>query len=170
MSKFKVGDEVYYLSEVTGNKRIGIVTHTSNHPKPNSVWAKWGGEKIDSWMPEDKVFFVTPPKPTGFEVGKKYSMDTSQEVFEVLGISHTYLWYKNIRTGIHVTEPLISTFVKSLREYIPPPPEEWRIVYKDRYGDVTVGKVPFKSESEALASRWYTDHKSSALKAIRVDA
>lgn len=167
MTKFKVGDEVYYLSEITGNKRIGIVTHTSNHPKPNSVWAKWGGEKIDSWMPENKVFFVTPPKSTGFEVGKKYrNTSYSSQHFTVLFVGTN----TSLVTDDKMNEWAISNKrFNKYEEYIPLPPEEWRIVYKDKYGNVTVGKTPFKSESEAKASRYWTDHTSS-FKTIRVDA
>lgn len=162
MTKFKVGDRIKTIKGTNilkTNSKYTILKYIRTHPIINN--------KFNKTNYIDDYFELI--KPTGFEVGKKYSTSTSQEVFEVLGISGTYLWYKNIRTGIHVTGLLTSTFVKCLREYIPPPPEEWRIVYKDRFGNVTVGKTPFKSESEAKASRYWTDH-SSSFKTIRVDA
>ena len=52
-----------------------------------------------------------------------------------------------------------------------PDPVEWRIVYKDRFGNVTVGKTPFKSESGAKASPFWTDHSDqNAFKTIRINA
>lgn len=104
---------------------------------------------------------------TGFEVGKKYKLISTGYLVEVLHSHGEENWLKN---------ELGKTFIVHDRdflyyeEYIPPPPGEWRIVYKDRYGNVTVGKTSFKSESEARASHYWTDHKSSAFKTIRVDA
>lgn len=167
MTKFKIGDEVYYNLLLSDRKVFGIVTKINNDPKPNSVWAKWDSSLVEAYMPEDKIFFVTPPKSTGFEVGKKYTLISTGHRVEVLHSNEKEHWLKN---------ELGKTFIVHDRdflyyeEYIPPPPEEWRIVYKDRYGNVTIGKTPFKSESEAKASRYWTDHKSSAFKIIRVDA
>lgn len=170
MSRFKVGDEVYYVSTVTGNKRIGTVIKSvriEDYPERNSIYANWNKEGV-GWMPEDKVFLLNPLKSTGFEVGKKYRRINGVTIYEIIHLGETRVFYHTD----HNQEGCIgkSLFHKFV-EYIPPPPEEWRIVYKDRFGNVTVGKVPFKSESEAKASQFWTDHSDQdAFKTIRVDA
>lgn len=103
---------------------------------------------------------------TGFEVGKKYMHSSGMRVRTVEYVSPSGVALAiDDETGKAVAYNNFSDY----KEYIPPPPEEWRIVYKDKFGNVTVGNIPFKSESEANASQFWTDH-STAFKTIRVDA
>jgi hypothetical protein len=159
MSKFKKGDEVYYISKWDGNKRMDGVVIRVNDGKVYA-WGEFG------WMPEDEVFFVKP-QPTGFEVGKWYE-HTSYAIgaFQVLfvGKSHALVTRGNGEWAIS-----LKNYGKH-REYIPPPPEEWRIVYKDNVGNIRLGVQPFASDVEARASVWWRNCDDAAFKTIRVDA
>ena len=107
-----------------------------------------------------------------FEVGKKYVGKDKSWRIEIVILAELddgdfAISYES--TNEIKVDKIHPSVFQYYEEYIPPPPEEWRIVYKDKYGNVTVGKTPFKSESEAKASRYWTDH-SSSFKTIRVDA
>lgn len=160
MTKFKIGDRVKAVKE-TSILRIGseytILRYVGAYPVISN-----GSVEIDYW---DDYFELV--KPAGFEVGKKYTLISTGHRVEVLHSNEKEHWLKNEKGKTFIVHD--RDFI-CYEEYIPPPPEEWRIVYKDRYGNVTIGKTPFKSESEAKASRYWTDHKSSAFKIIRVEA
>lgn len=171
MTKFKIGDKVKF----------------------NPKLFKAGAKEFDKGFKSEGVITIFPPYetmhvdgicvfkaafelivPTGFEVGKKYVFCGQQELKEIPEVIYTIeyrmsngKWAYTInkgRAGYHNDKDF-----EVFKEYIPPPPEEWRIVYKDKFGNVTVGNIPFKSESEANASQFWTDH-STAFKTIRVDA
>lgn len=178
MSKFKVGDRVRYVGkseEYHDNNDIGAIGTVVKYI-PNSVKVKWdkGSEHAGSGGKFDANLELIAP--TGFEVGKKYinASTTSSPIFTVEHIINetkevVLIYFSTLKCKV-VSSTIKTSSFDHFKEYIPSPPEEWRIVYKDKYGNVTVGKTPFKSESEAKSSRYWIDHPTTAFKTIRVDA
>lgn len=168
MTKFKAGDKIRRIIG-TGFPK-GKSFHKMGDIVEFSHYDYDGGELIVDVKGlsgySDKYELVTPAASIGFEVGKKYVLTSTQHRVEVLHSHGEEHWLKNEKGKTFVVHDRDFIYYE---EYIPPPPEEWRIVYKDEFGNVTVGKTPFKSKSEAKASRYWTDH-SSSFKTIRVDA
>jgi len=102
---------------------------------------------------------------TGFEVGKKYiNTNLPNRIYECISVFGKNGWL------IIKNSPSTHEFDNNRwKEYIPPPPEEWRIVYKTENGELIIGIMPFKSDEEARTSEFWRDSTSS-FKTIRVDA
>ena len=167
MTKFKIGDEVRIIKPHANSSNFLNTTFIITDR--NTDWdgePSWCGAGQPYRYKESQLELAHPLKSTGFEVGKKYVLTSTQHRVEVLHSHGGEHWLKNEKGKTFVVRDRDFIYYE---EYIPPLPEEWRIVYKDQYGNITVGKTPFKSESEAKASRYWTDH-SSSFKTIRVDA
>lgn len=168
-SRFKIGDEVRIIKPHA--HKSNFLNTTFIITSRDSDWDEepsWYGAGQPYRYKESQLELAHPPKSTRFEVGKKYRRINGVTIYEIIHLGETRVFYHtdHNQEGC-ISKSLFHKFV----EYIPPPPEEWRIVYKNSFGDITVGKIPFKSESEAKASSFWTDHSDQdAFKTIRVDA
>lgn len=97
------------------------------------------------------------------EVGKTYRNIELGILQKVVFVGRTYIVFINLKTNSE--EISLVNFTQNFWEEV----EEWRIVYKDELGDITVGTTPFKSDSEARNSKFWKDNVE-AFKTIRVDA
>jgi hypothetical protein len=169
MNKFKIGDRVKIASKRADRFHLNDNEFTITHScGPWDGEESWGSTKTNlkglesfglRWK-ESELELVTP---TTFEVGKMYKHSSyALPPFTVLFIGETHAF---VRRGKDEWVVSLKNYNKH-EEYIPPPPEEWRIVYKGKCGEITVGVHPFISDSEARSSNFWN---SKAYKTIRID-
>lgn len=126
MSKFKIGDEVYYWTThlPVKTKMVGVV-----HKIQGTRIYAWGPH---GWMPEEKTYLISP---STFEVGKQYINRSviKPVIFTVECILEktseaVFTYFSPHQEEIVSLTIKLSSFDK-FKEYIPPPPEEWRALY-----------------------------------------
>jgi hypothetical protein len=122
----KVGD---VLRRVTDHETtITILDLETRHHGPLVQWA--GKHNCRTRFVKDwarSSFELIPSTPPTFEVGKKYkNIHYSEQIIEPIFIGDELMIVKN-KSGIECS--LAKRTFPSYKEYIPPPPEEWRALY-----------------------------------------
>lgn len=168
MTKFKPGDRIRCTRQggnsfhEDGEYVVSRTITKKSSPTVIMVELDDKGSTTNGWNAE----YFELITPTTFEVGKKYTYGNGSVIYTCLGIGKIWVFLQ-CNDCSETSESLtpIDSFVR-YKEYIPPPPEEWRIVYKDDRGTVKIGVHPFTSDSEARESPFW---KSQGFKTIRVD-
>ena len=148
MSKFKVGDRVRYTGSMywKDDWQDCVITAVDEFDvHVDSLSLKKKGEL---YIRSIDIDFIELIPPSGFEIGKRYKPKKGNAILEIVGVTNTHLWYKNVNTGIHVTNPLNYDFVKTLEEIISPPPEEWRAVFYVKNGKPEISANYWSSKKE----------------------
>lgn len=98
-----------------------------------------------------------------FEVGKKYKAIEGKCVYTCVGTHSTFGWME--QEGQKDYPPITYTWGPHWKEYIEPPSEDWRAVYRSPDG-LKLSRAMFDSEKE-VRSVWGEDDRF--VKAVRVD-